>query len=116
MRRPTLAALGCLTVTGLLSGCNFTYDVTPPVVSYENRLDQDVVVSIEGEGSPFERTIKSDASNDLGTKVCLGTAIVVQAGDGELIGRVDEQACPGWTLTINEDGTLDYTEDGHRTN
>ena len=42
---------------------------------------------------------------------CVGTGIRVEAKSGELIGRINKQACPNWTLTVNEDGTLDYVKD-----
>ncbi|GAA3800882.1 hypothetical protein [Cellulomonas soli] len=104
-----IATVGCLTALGLLTGC--VYDAARPQVTYENRLDQTVLVTLEGAGGPYEVVVGGDSSNSLGTDECLGTAIVVKTEDGDLVGRVEEPACPDWSLVVNDDGTLDYTED-----
>jgi hypothetical protein len=104
-----LAAVPVL--VGVLGGCVFSYDVTPPRVQYDNRLGEDVVVAVDGEDQPFEREVRSGTSGGLGTHECRGTAIVVQSTTGTEIGRVDEAACPGWTLLIGADGSLEYSED-----
>ncbi|MGN8247377.1 hypothetical protein ACTHAM_001552 [Cellulomonas soli] len=104
-----IATVGCLAALGLLTGC--VYDAAVPAVYYENRLDEAVVITLEGERGPYEVAVGSDSSNSLGTDECKGTAIVVKTEDGDLVGRVEEAACPDWTLVVNADGTLDYTED-----
>ncbi len=109
MRHGTLAAMGLLVLTGL-GGCVFSYDVTPPDVVYENDLDVGVVVSLEGEDHPYDRQVKAGTVGSLGTGDCMGTAMVVETEDGDPVGRIEDQACPGWTLTIHADGTLEYRE------
>ncbi|MGN8244459.1 hypothetical protein ACTHAM_001362 [Cellulomonas soli] len=93
---------------GFLTGC--VYDAARPQVTYENRLAEDVLVTVEGANMPYQVAVGSNSSNSLGTDECKGTAIVVKTEDGDLVGRVEEPACPDWRLVVNEDGTLDYTE------
>ncbi|GAA3803623.1 hypothetical protein [Cellulomonas soli] len=107
MRRH-IAALGGLAALGLLTGC--VYDAGYAAVSYENRLDDTVVITLEGDGGPYEVVVGGDSAKVLATDECKGTAIVVKTEDGDLVGRVEKPACPDWRLVVNEDGTLDYSE------
>ncbi|GAA3800860.1 hypothetical protein [Cellulomonas soli] len=93
---------------GLLSGC--VYDAGYTAVSYENRLDDTVVITLEGAGTPNEVVVGGSSYNELAIDECKGTAIVVKTEDGDLVGRVEKPACPDWRLVVNEDGTLDYAE------
>ncbi|GAA3800867.1 hypothetical protein [Cellulomonas soli] len=104
-----IAALGGLAALGLLTGC--VYDAGYPKVSYENRLADTVVITLEGAGTPNKVVVGGNNSyNELATDECKGTAIVVKTEDGDLVGRVEKPACPDWRLVVNEDGTLDYDE------
>lgn len=94
-----------------LSSCLLSVDAAKPVVHFANSSGQDVVVTIEGRGDEFPQSVASRTTYPNTLDECQGTGIRVETKDGELLGRVDEQACPGWTLTINEDGSLDYVED-----
>ena len=98
-----------MAVAAALSGC--IYDAAKPRVGLDNTSRETVIVFLEGEQLRFENSVPSGMFGEIPTDKCLGTAIVVEAEDGEPVGRVEEPACPGWTLTINADGTLDYTED-----
>ena len=42
---------------------------------------------------------------------CRGPAIIVETEEGAMVGRVDEPACAGWALTIEEDRSLTYVHD-----
>lgn len=95
----------------MLSGCLFAYDATKPVMHFTNASSQDVVVIVEGWSDDFPRVVASPSSYREVIDECAGTAIRVETENGALLGRVDAQACPDWTLTIDEDGTLDYVED-----
>jgi len=93
-----------------LSGC-FSYDAAKPGVRYRNNLDETVVIIIEGYGdSDIKDTLSSGGYGGKSQTECWGTAIEVETEDGDPVGRVDQAACPGWMLTINEDGTLTYAE------
>lgn len=80
-------------------------------MQYVNQSKQDVVVTIETLTQEYPHLVASQSSYPYGLDDCVGTGLRVEAKSGELIGRIDKQACPNWTLTINEDGTLDYVED-----
>jgi hypothetical protein len=68
-------------------------------------------VTIEGLGDESSSVVPSQKSYLHGLFECEGTGIRVETEDGELIARVKAQACPDWTLTINEDGSLNYVKD-----
>lgn len=108
MRREALSALGLLAPTAL-GGCVFSYDAAGPAMTYENRLAESIVISVESEELPDEQPVASGSFARLPTESCFGTALVVRTEDGHLIGRIEEPACPGAKLTINEDGTFDYS-------
>ncbi len=80
-------------------------------MSFTNDSSQDVVATIEGLSDEYPRVVSSGSSYPESLGECQGTGIRVETESGELLGRVEAQACPDWTLTINEDGTLDYVED-----
>ncbi|WP_024287203.1 hypothetical protein [Cellulomonas sp. KRMCY2] len=88
----------------------FSYDAPRPSVVYHNNLDEGVLVSIEGTAFEPAQPVRTRSDVAYELDECAGTAIVVETQDGEPVGRVDEPACPGWALTINEDGTLEYAE------
>jgi hypothetical protein len=91
-----------------LGGC--IYDAASPTLWYHNLTDDTVHVLISGAERPFERTVGSGSANGLEIDECLGTGIIVETEDGDVVGRVELPACPDMTLTINEDGSLDYTD------
>ena len=108
--RRWLAVCGGILV-GLLGGC-FIYDAAKPAVLYHNLTDQMLLVSIEGTDSPIVAGVAPHGGvQEVGMDECFGTAIIVETEEGEPIGRVDEPACAGWTLTINEDHSLTYKKD-----
>ena len=78
---------------------------------FANDSSQDVVVIIEGLSDEFPQLVASQRSYTEGLDKCYGTGIRVETETGERIGRVQGQACPDWTLMINEDGSLDYAKD-----
>ncbi len=100
-----------LASVGLLGGCVFAYDATRPSLTYDNHLEEDVIVSLEGADFPYERSVRAQSMVFFEVDdECLGTAIVVETSLGDPVGRVDEAACRDMKLTINEDGTLEYEE------
>ena len=101
----------CAIVVSALSGCVLPIDRARPTVEYENRSDQTVVFTIEGTNSGMHTTVASGHAGDNLVDECVGTGIRVETESGQLVGRIDKQACPNWTLTVNEDGTLDYVKD-----
>ncbi len=111
IRRVIGGIIGCVAIAPMLSGCLFAYDAAAPYVRYTNESSQDVVVIIEGENVKFPRQVASRSSYPEDLDECQGTGIRVETSGGDVLGRVDAQACPNWTLTITEDGTLDYVED-----
>ncbi|GAA3800851.1 hypothetical protein [Cellulomonas soli] len=106
--RPHIAVRGGIVALGLLTGC--VYDAGYSAVYFRSRLDETVVITLEGAGGPYDVVVSSDSVNEVATEECLGTAIVVKTEDGDLVGRVEKPACPDWRLVVNEDGTLDYDE------
>ena len=93
-----------------LSGCLLPIDAAKPEMRVKNESSQDVVVSVEGLSSEFPNIVASQSSYPYGLSECQGTGIRVETESGQLVGRIDKQACPNWTLTVNEDGTLDYVK------
>ena len=111
VRRMIGAIVGSVAFATSLSGCLFAYDAAKTHVRYVNDSSRDVVVVIEGMNDEFPMPVASKSSYRETIDECRGTAIRVEIASGELVGRVNEPGCPNWTLTINEDGTLDYVED-----
>lgn len=110
-RRIVGVVVGSVALGASLSGCLFAYDAAKPSMNFSNDSSQSVVVVVEGLSDEFPLSVARESSAPYGLDDCQGTGIRVETEDGALIGRVDEQACPDWTLTINEDGTLHYAED-----
>jgi hypothetical protein len=77
---------------------------------FVNDSSQDVTVIIEDGSSDYPEEVAKHSSYTMGIGVCVGTSIRVQTKSGQLVGRIDKQACPHWILTVNEDGTLDYVK------
>lgn len=70
-----------------------------------------MVVTIVGIPDPIDQTVGAGGGAvELPIAECIGTSIEVKTAVGELIGTVDEPACPGWLLTINQDRSLTYDE------
>lgn len=93
----------------LLGGC--FYDAAPSRLWYHNDSDSTVVVAITGRGVPYEQAVPGGDSVSYSLDECRGTSIVVTTEGGEVIGVVEEPACPGWELTVNADRSLDYAEE-----
>ncbi len=110
-RRMIGVIVGNIALATSLSGCLLPIDSSGTHVRYRNNSSQDVVVVIEGLGDEFPVPVASKGSYPEGVDKCVGTGIRVETKSGELVGRVDKQACPNWTLTINHDGSLDYVAD-----
>ena len=110
VRRAFVAVtLSAATATGL-SGCLFAYDAAVPTVTFVNHYPKPVVFTVEG-GSPESVVhVPSEESGDTYIESCYGTGIRVESESGEALGRVDDQACPDWQLTINADGSLTYED------
>lgn len=111
MRRAIGLVVGGAAVAVSLSGCLLPIDAAKPTMQYVNDSSQDAIVIIEGRSSDYPQQVANHSSYLEGIGVCVGTGIRVETTSGELIGRIDKQACPNWKLTINEDGTLDYVKD-----
>jgi hypothetical protein len=109
MRRQALATLVCLASATALSGC-INYDAADPSMTLTNNLDEAVTVSIEGATRSMEQDVGPHEELGYGLDACAGTAIVVETQDGDPVGRVEQQACPSWTLTIEDDDSLEYAE------
>ncbi|MCC2307384.1 hypothetical protein [Cellulomonas chengniuliangii] len=109
MRQQALATLVCLASTTALSAC-INYDAARPAMSLTNNSDEAVTVRIEGATPSREQDVGPREALLYELDACAGTAIVVETQDGDSVGRVQQKACPSWTLTIEEDGTLDYAE------
>jgi len=93
-----------------LGGCLLPIDPAVPTMGYVNASSQDVTVIIEDGSSDYPQEVAKHSSYTEGIGVCVGTSIRVQTKSGQLVGRIDKQACPHWILTVNEDGTLDYVK------
>lgn len=111
VRRVIGVVVGGVAVAVGLSGCLSSYDAAKPTMRHVNDSSQDVTVIIEGRSSDYPQEVANHSSYSEDIGVCVGTGIRVETKSGELIGRVDAEACPDWTLTMNEDGSLDYVED-----
>ncbi|MDN4481604.1 hypothetical protein [Demequina muriae] len=109
-RRVMRTALTAVVVAETLSGCVFSYDAAHPALGYINSFDQPVTVIIEGTDPEIETPIPGQRSSDTLLSECVGTAIRVETVDGALLGRIEEQACPGWVVTITKDGNVEYRE------
>lgn len=92
----------------LLGGC--FYDAAPRQIRYHNDTDATVVVTVTVPGIPREQPVPSGDSVPYSLDECRGTSIVVRTEGGDLIGVVEGPACPGWELTVNADGSIDYAE------
>lgn len=101
-------ALAGTALVSLLGGC--FYDAAPSRLWYHNNTDSTVVVTITVPGVPFDQPVESGGSVPYSLDECKGTSIVVTTEGGAVIGVVDEPACPGWELTVNTDGSIDYAE------
>ena len=111
IRRALVAlAMTAVTATGL-SGCLFAHDAAKPMFVFANDYSEPVVVILERGDSEIERLVSSGGSTGVTLTTCYGTGIRVESESGEALGRVDEQACPDWELTINQDGSLTYKEE-----
>ncbi len=103
-RRLRLAVCGAVLV-GVLGGC-FVYDAANPQIWYHNLTDQKLVVTIERPDGPGPRPWdRTEASRWSWTGATVRRSSW-KTEEGEPIGRVDEPACAGWSLTINEDYSL----------
>jgi hypothetical protein len=103
--------VGSVAFAASLSGCLLPIDAAKPVMHFKNDSSQDVVVVIEGWSDEFPKVVASQSSYPFGISECEGTGMRVETKSGELIGRVNAQGCPDWTLTINKDDSLDYVKD-----
>jgi hypothetical protein len=103
--------VGSIALATSLSGCLLPIDDAKTYVQYKNNSSQDVVVIIEGFAQEYPQLVTRQSSYPYGLDECGGTGIRVETKSGELIGRVDKQTCPDWTLTVNEDDSLDYVKD-----
>jgi len=111
VRRVIGVVVGSVALAALLSGCLLPIDSSGTYVTYVNDSSRDVVVVIETSAQEYPQLVASQRSYPWGLDDCAGTGIRVETKSGELIGRIDKQACANWTLTINEDGTLGYVKD-----
>ena len=103
--------VGSVALAASLSGCLISVDAAKPTMRFVNDSSQDVTVIIENGSSDYPEEVAKHSSYLMGIGVCVGTGIRVQTKSGQLVGSIDKQACPNWTLTVNEDGTLDYVKD-----
>ena len=110
VRRVIGVIVGSVALATSLSGCLFPLDSAGTNVRYRNNSSQDVVVIIEGLSDEFPMPVASKGSYPYGLSKCQGTRIRVENASGGVLGRVNAQTCPDWTLTINEDGSLNYVE------
>jgi hypothetical protein len=111
VRRVFGVIVGSVALAASLSGCLLPIDSAAKHVRYTNNSSQDVVVVIEGLSDEFPTPVASKGSYPYGISKCQGTGIRVENASGEVLGRVNAQACPDWTLTINDDGSLVYVRD-----
>lgn len=110
-RRMLGVFVGSVALATSLSGCLLPIDSAGTSVEYVNDSSQDVVVVIETLAQEYPHLVASRSSYPWGLDDCVGTGIRVETEGGKLLGRIDKQACPNWTLTINDDGSLDYAKD-----
>lgn len=92
----------------LLGGC--FYDSPPPRTWYHNNTDSTIVVTITEPGVPYEQPVDGGDSVAYSLDECRGTSLVVKTEGGVLMGVVEEPACPGWELTVDADGSVDYAK------
>ena len=93
----------------LLGGC--FYDAPSPRTWYHNNTDATVVVTITEPGAPYGQPVDGGDSVPYSLDECRGTSLVVRTEDGVLIGVVDGPACPGWELTVDADGSIEYAKE-----
>ena len=110
VRRVIGVILGSVAFVAGVSGCLLSVDAAKPTMRFVNDSSQDVAVIIEDGSSDYPQEVAKHGSHTMGIGVCVGTSIRVQTKSGQLVGRIDKQACPHWILTVNEDGTLDYVK------
>lgn len=108
MRRGVRVVVGVIAVSVYLGGCAF--DAAHPEMKLANDSSQDVVVIVEDASGEYPRALARESRSTLGVSECWGTGIRVETASGDLLGRVDAEVCPNWTLTIRSDGSLDYVE------
>lgn len=87
------------------------YDAPHPAVLYRNETGELVRVAVAGARLTYDEVVASEAIKTVPLEECVGTALVVETDSGNSIGRVDQPACPGWTLTIRPDRSLSYSQD-----
>ena len=110
VRRMIGVIVGTAAVAVSLGGCLLSVDAAKPTMRFVNDSSQDVTVIIEDGSSDYPQEVAKHSSYTQGIGVCVGTSIRVQTKSGQLVGRIDKQACPHWILTVNEDGSLDFVE------
>lgn len=108
MRRGVGVVVGSIAVSVCLGGC--AIDAAHPEMNLANDSSEDVVVIVEDLSGEYPQEIARESRSTLGVSECWGTGIRVETSSGDLLGRVDAEVCPNWTLTIHSDGSLDYVE------
>ena len=108
--RTGLAALVLLPVASLaLAGCFGVYDAASPTLYIENAGGEAVVVTIVRTVETTQYAVGGHASTALDwADDCLPAEVTVETERGDRIGRLEDDLCPGWKLTITEDGELGY--------
>lgn len=94
-------------VSLMLAGCG-VYDAAEPTVLIENRSSEAVVVDIE---TGTESRHRVDGPGEAVVEVaqeCLAAVLTIETESGERWGLLEEDLCPGWRLTITEDGEIEY--------
>ncbi len=101
------ALLTATAASVVLVGCG-VYDAAEPTVRIENRSSDAVMVDIE---TGTESRHRVDGPGHAVVEVaqeCLPAVLTVETAGGERLGRLEEDLCPGWRLTITEGGELEY--------
>ncbi|WP_147795657.1 hypothetical protein [Cellulomonas sp. Y8] len=86
-------------------------DHNRPRLTYVNDATSTVVVTVElpGEKSTRAREVPAGDATDLSLSECEDEArLRVTTPGGEVVGTIDGPICPGDTLTITSDLTLEY--------
>lgn len=94
-----------------LSGCQLPLTPAPPQAALKNSTIGVLCVAVEGLASDLRYDIQPQQRVLRTVDACLGTSLRVETMGRDLVGTVDGPLWPDWTLTINEDGTITYTED-----
>ncbi len=95
-----------------LSGCVFNIDDFNGELHLVNDSTESAIFVIEESGEQLRSALILGESEGgiFPPDECWGDAIHVEDEDGTVLARIEESACPWYTLTFHADGTLTLSE------